>query len=85
MNRNAKLTERKLARALHLRAEWRVLPAAFLATLLALPVNAAISSVPTYSVQTTFFLFLAVFTILLIAGIGISLRIIRKGPEGMED
>ena len=47
--------------------------------------NAAISSVPTYSVQTTFFLFLAVFTILLIAGIGISLRIIRKGPEGMED
>lgn len=50
-----------------------------------LPVNAAISSVPTYSVQTTFFLFLAVFTILLIAGIGISLRIIRKGPEGMED
>ena len=33
MNRNAKLTERKLARALHLRAEWRVLPAAFLALL----------------------------------------------------
>ena len=46
MNRNAKLTERKLARALHLRAEWRVLPAAFLATLLALPVNAAIT-IPT--------------------------------------
>ena len=42
MNRNSKLTERKLARALRPRAEWCVLPAAFLATLLALPVNAAV-------------------------------------------
>ena len=43
MNRNSKLTERKLARALRPGAEWRVLPAAFLATLLALPVNAAVT------------------------------------------
>ena len=43
MNRNSKLTERKLARALRPGAEWRVLPAAFLAPLLALPVNAAVT------------------------------------------
>ena len=43
MNRNPLLSERKLARALRARAEWRVLPVAFLATLLALPVNAAVT------------------------------------------
>lgn len=46
-----------------------------------LPVNAAVSYVPTGSVQTTFFIFLAVFTVVLAAGIGITLRVIRKGPE----
>ena len=43
MNRKAHLSERKLARTMRPRAEWRVLPAAFLATLLALPVNAAVT------------------------------------------
>lgn len=42
MNRKSLHNERKLARALRPRAEWRVLPAAFLATLLALPLNAAV-------------------------------------------
>ena len=42
MNRKSIPTERKLARALRTRAEWRVLPAVFLATLMALPLNAAI-------------------------------------------
>lgn len=42
MNRKSVHTERKLARAIRSRAEWRVLPAAFLATLMALPLNAAI-------------------------------------------
>ena len=46
-----------------------------------LPVNAAISAVSTGSVRTTFFLFLAVFTFVLAAGICIVVRIIRKGPE----
>lgn len=49
-----------------------------------LPVNAAISSVPVSSVQTTFFIFLVIFTVVLIAGIGIVLRIIRKGPKESE-
>ena len=43
MNRNLFITERKPARAMLARAEWRVLPAAFVATLMALPVNAAIT------------------------------------------
>lgn len=43
MNRKISPTERKLTRALRQRPEWRVLPAAFLATLLALPVNAAVT------------------------------------------
>ena len=42
-NRKPFLAERKLSRALRPRAEWRALPAAFLATLLALPVNAAVT------------------------------------------
>lgn len=46
-----------------------------------LPVNAAISKLETGSVQTTFFIFLALFTILLVAEVGIMLRAIRKGPE----
>lgn len=50
-----------------------------------LPVNAAISAVSTASVQTTFFLFLVVFTVVLAAGIGITLRIIKKGPETMDN
>lgn len=42
MKRKSLPTERMLARALRPHAEWRVLPAVFLATLMALPVNAAI-------------------------------------------
>lgn len=46
-----------------------------------LPVNAAISKLDVGSVQTTFFIFLVLFTIMLIAEIGIMLKAIRKGPD----
>ena len=46
-----------------------------------LPVNAAISHLETGSVQTTFFIFLVLFTVLLIAEIGIMIQAIKKGPE----
>lgn len=46
-----------------------------------LPVNAAVSRLETGSVVTTFFIFLILFTILLIAEIGIMLKAIQKGPE----
>ncbi|MBP1637706.1 MAG: cytochrome bd quinol oxidase subunit 1 apoprotein [Bacteroidetes bacterium] len=45
-----------------------------------LPVQAAISSLQTSSVQITFFLFLVLFTALLIAEVGIMLKQIKKGP-----
>lgn len=47
-----------------------------------LPVEASISKLETSSVQLTFFLFLFLFTLLLVAEIGILLKAIRKGPEG---
>lgn len=50
-----------------------------------LPVSAAISKLQVGSVQTTFFIFLVLFTLLLIAAIGIMVREIRKGPNGEED
>ncbi|TXH63534.1 MAG: hypothetical protein E6Q81_05685, partial [Thermomonas sp.] len=43
MKRKTSLSERKLARTLQQRAQWGVLPAAFLVTLLGLPVNAAVT------------------------------------------
>lgn len=46
-----------------------------------LPVNAAISRLDAGSVQTTFFIFLIMFTILLVAEIRIMLRAIKQGPE----
>ena len=46
-----------------------------------LPVNAAVSKLETGSVQTTFFIFLIMFTVLLIAEIGIMVKAIRKGPD----
>jgi cytochrome d ubiquinol oxidase subunit I len=46
-----------------------------------LPVSAAISSLSAGSVQVTFFLFLALFTILLVAELKILLHAIRKGPH----
>jgi len=48
-----------------------------------LPVNVATTDIPTGSVQTTFFMFLAVFTLLLAAEIKIMLKQIKIGPEGL--
>jgi cytochrome d ubiquinol oxidase subunit I len=46
-----------------------------------LPVQVATTSISTGHVQTTFFIFLTLFTILLIAEIGIMVRQIKLGPE----
>lgn len=46
-----------------------------------LPLNAAISKLNPSSVQITFFLFLIIFTVMLIAMIGIMRKAIGKGPE----
>ena len=46
-----------------------------------LPVGAAISKLDAGAVQTTFFIFLLMFTVLLIAEIRIMLKAIKKGPE----
>jgi len=47
-----------------------------------LPVTVARSNLTTGAVQTTFFMFLTIFTILLIAEIKIMLKQIQIGPEG---
>lgn len=46
-----------------------------------LPVGASISKLETSSVQLTFFLFLLLFTVLLIAEISILLKAIKRGPD----
>ena len=46
-----------------------------------LPVGAAVSKLQTGSVQTTFFIFLGLFTVMLVAEISIMLREIKKGPK----
>ena len=46
-----------------------------------LPVSAAVSKLDTASVQTTFFVFLVLFTVLLVAEVGIMLKQIKGGPE----
>jgi cytochrome d ubiquinol oxidase subunit I len=46
-----------------------------------LPLNAAISNLSTYSVKITFFLFLILFSALLVAEIKIMVKQIKKGPE----
>ena len=46
-----------------------------------LPTMAAISKLDVSSVQTTFFIFLLLFTVMLIAGVGIMVKAIKKGPE----
>jgi cytochrome d ubiquinol oxidase subunit I len=46
-----------------------------------LPVTAAISKLPAVSVQLTFFLFLTLFTIMLVAEIGIMVKAVKKGPS----
>lgn len=47
-----------------------------------LPVNAAVSKLDAGTVQATFFIFLVMFTVLLVAEIGIMVKAIKKGPEG---
>ena len=49
-----------------------------------LPLNAAISHISSDSVKITFFLFLALFSALLIAEIKIMVKQIKKGPEGKD-
>ncbi|MDR3286084.1 MAG: cytochrome ubiquinol oxidase subunit I [Prevotellaceae bacterium] len=46
-----------------------------------LPTSAAISRLATSSVQITFFIFLALFTVLLIAELKIMINAIKKGPQ----
>ena len=48
------------------------------------PVGAAISKLQTSSVQITFFIFLILFTIMLIAEINIMVKAIKKGPEAIK-
>ncbi|MDR1938087.1 MAG: cytochrome ubiquinol oxidase subunit I [Tannerellaceae bacterium] len=50
-----------------------------------LPTSAAVSKLATSSVQLTFFLFLTLFTILLIAELGIMIKTIKKGPGSTEE
>ena len=46
-----------------------------------LPVKAAVSSVSAENVKTTFFLFVAIFTLFLIIELRILVRAIKKGPD----
>ncbi len=50
-----------------------------------LPVSAAISKLPTASVKLTFFLFLILFAIMLVAEIRIMVKAIKKGPSSEVD
>ncbi|MDR1381921.1 MAG: cytochrome ubiquinol oxidase subunit I [Tannerella sp.] len=50
-----------------------------------LPVTAAISKLPTASVALTFFLFLILFAIMLVAEIRIMVKAIKKGPDATVD
>ena len=45
-----------------------------------MPTFAAVSKIQTSAVQTTFWMFAVLFTVLLIAEIGIMLKQIKKGP-----
>lgn len=49
-----------------------------------LPTSYATSHLDVGAVQTTFFMFVALFTLLLIADVGIMIKTIKKGPEGGE-
>jgi cytochrome d ubiquinol oxidase subunit I len=49
-----------------------------------LPVQAAVSKNETASVVLTFFIFLVLFTTLLIAELGIMRKVIKSGPEKAE-
>ena len=46
-----------------------------------LPVKAAVSSVSVAAVQTTFFIFVAIFTLFLVIELRILMKAIKKGPE----
>ena len=46
-----------------------------------LPTKAAVSSVSLSAVQTTFWLFVAIFTLFLLIEMRIMIKAIRKGPE----
>ena len=48
-----------------------------------LPTSASISRLDASSVQLTFFIFLVLFTVLLIAELGIMLKAIRRGPDNL--
>ncbi|MDR0573213.1 MAG: cytochrome ubiquinol oxidase subunit I [Tannerella sp.] len=50
-----------------------------------LPVTAAISKLPTASVQLTFFVFLILFAIMLVAEIRIMVKAVKKGPASEVD
>jgi cytochrome d ubiquinol oxidase subunit I len=50
-----------------------------------LPASAAISKLSTSSVQTTFFIFLILFTVLLVAELKIMINAIKKGPKISEN
>ena len=50
-----------------------------------LPVNVAISSLSAGAVKTTFFLFLAIFTLFLIIEVRIMVAAIKKGPESLNE
>ena len=48
-----------------------------------MPVNMAVSQISTGSVITTFILFAVLFTVLLVSELGIMIKQIKKGPEGL--
>ncbi|MCI6492825.1 MAG: cytochrome ubiquinol oxidase subunit I, partial [Bacteroidales bacterium] len=50
-----------------------------------LPVKAAVSSLSVGAVKTTFFLFVAIFTIFLAIEVRIMLKAIAKGPENVDN
>ena len=50
-----------------------------------LPVSAAVSSLSAGAVQTTFFIFIAVFTLFLAIELRILFKAIRKGPEAVDN
>lgn len=50
-----------------------------------LPTSVAISKLDVGSVQATFFIFLCLFTVMLIAGVGIMLKAIKAGPDAVDN
>jgi cytochrome d ubiquinol oxidase subunit I len=50
-----------------------------------LPTSAAVSKLAASSVQITFFVFLILFTVLLVAELGIMIKTIKKGPASLEE